>query len=135
MTTRVIHVSEMSQHPDAIYIGRAMPRKGLKANAWSNPYRIGARATHWIQADPITRDGAILAYTIDILYEGKQHLLARLPELRDRPLACWCRHDGVPMTHGTNGPDNRCHADWLVHMINVHTDEELIEMAQENDPT
>lgn len=131
--TRVIHVHDMPNHPDAVYIGRAMPGKGLKASKWANRYKIGAPAAHWGQKDPITREGALFGYSTDIWHGPNRHMLADLPELRDKPLACWCRHDSVPMTNGSTlpGPDNRCHGDLLVHWLDTFTDEELREMAQE----
>jgi len=36
--TRVVHIND--GHPDAIYIGRAVPRRGLKASPWANPFTI-----------------------------------------------------------------------------------------------
>lgn len=134
--TRVVHVND--NIPGAVYIGRAMPRRGLKASPFANPYKIGAPASHWIQADPITREGAIAAYATEVwLPDGTlRHLIARLPELRGKPLACWCRHDGVPMTNGTTlpGPDNRCHGDLLVHWLDLYSDDELRERAEAMQP-
>ncbi len=40
MNARVIHVSEMADHPGAVYIGRAVPRKGFKASKWGNPFSV-----------------------------------------------------------------------------------------------
>ena len=116
--TRVVHVKD--NVPGAVYIGRAMPRQGLKASPFANPYKIGAPASHWAQKDPITREGALFAYSTDIWSGPKRHLLGQLPELRGKPLACWCRHDGEPMTDGT-----RCHGDLLVHWLETLTDDEL----------
>lgn len=129
--TRVVHVSDKIE--GAVYIGRAMPRQGLKASPFANPWKIGAKASHWGQNDPITREGALFAYSTEFWDpEGSlHHLLRKLPELRGKPLACWCRHDGVPMTNGSTlpGPDNRCHGDLLVDWLESFTDEELIAMA------
>lgn len=128
--TRVVHVKD--NVPGAVYIGRAMPRQRLKASPFANPYKIGAKASHRLQKDPITREGALLAYSTDIWDGTKTHLLAELPALRGKPLACWCRHDGVPMTNGSTlpGPDNRCHGDLLVHWLERFTDDELIALSQ-----
>lgn len=132
MSTRVIHINDVRDHPeryaDAVYIGRAAPRRGLRRSIWANPYRIGDRISygHAGKGEPImTREGLLFSYTNDILEGGNHHLLGVLPELRGRPLACWCRHDGVPMTNGINGPDNRCHGDQLVHWLATFTDDEL----------
>ena len=78
--TRVVHVND--NVPGAVYIGRENGRKRLKRSRWHNPYVIGKPASHWIQADPITREGAIAAYALDMLDGPKQYLLAELPELR-----------------------------------------------------
>jgi len=98
---RIIHVSEMARYPDALYIGRASPRAGLPASPWANPYRIGPDGT---------RDQVIAAYERHI--RQSPALLARLPELRGRPLACWCRRSDEPRT-----PQNACHGDVLVALL------------------
>lgn len=128
--TRVVHVNDRVE--GAIYIGRENGRKRLKRSKWNNPYQIGKPAAHWIQTGTITRDGALTAYALDLLPPDgpKRHLLADLPELRGKALSCWCRRDGVPMTNGSNGPDNRCHGDHLVHLLDTYTDDELREMAK-----
>lgn len=104
--TRVIHVDDMPTNPDAVYIGRAVPRRGLKKHRLANPYRIGPdgdrgevvglyrrRLQHWLRVSPITTT-------------------AMLREIAGKPLACWCRHDGEERT-----PDNACHGDVLVDLI------------------
>lgn len=135
MKAHVIHVNDMPNYPDAIYIGRAMPRRKLKASPFANPYKIGAPAAHWGQQDPITREGALFGYVTD-LWEHKRHLLAELPALRGKPLACWCRHAGVSMTNGSTlpGPDNRCHGDLLVGYLDQWTDDELRRLATGEEP-
>ena len=127
MSTRVVHVKDNVE--GAVYIGRAMPRQGLKASKWANPYKIGGKAVHSFQRDPITREGSLLGYMRDL--EGpKRYLWSELPELRGKPLACWCRHDGEELGNGVDGSaDNRCHGDLLVNLLNFYTDEELQAMA------
>jgi len=80
---------------DAVYVGRAMPRRGLAGSAFANPYRVGqdgSRAEviekyrHWIT--------------------GKPFLLASLRELRGRRLACWCSPEP-------------CHADVLIELVDA----------------
>lgn len=41
MATKVIHVNDMPNYPDAVYIGRAAPGKGLRQSYFANPYKIG----------------------------------------------------------------------------------------------
>ncbi len=75
-TTSVVHCQ---REPYNVYIGRAVPRLGLPASPWANPYRIG-------------RDGdraeVIAKYRAWILTQPE--LMARLPELRGKRLGCWC---------------------------------------------
>jgi len=113
--TRVIHVRDMKDHPNAVYIGRAMPRQGLKASPFANPYRIDKSRS---------REAALEAYA-RYLAEERQDLVARLPELRGKPLACWCRRAGEPIAFRDEGPDNRCHGDILVNIVSAYTDEQL----------
>jgi hypothetical protein len=47
-------------------------------------------------------------------------VLAALPALRGKPLACWCRHEGEVRT-----PANACHGDVLVELWETYTDAEL----------
>ena len=129
MTGRVVHVADKVE--GAVYIGRAMPRQRLKASPFANPHKIGSPSV--LGGVILGREGALFNYVEDLMHGSKRHLLAELPELRDKPLACWCRHDGVPMTTGVNddGPDNRCHGDLLVRYLDTWTDDELREMAKE----
>lgn len=126
---RVVHVND--QIPGAVYIGRQHGWKRLRRSFWANPYKIGAPSPHPLIADPIGREGSLFGYSI--LLWGSPEMLRRLPELRGKPLACWCRHDHVPLRNGVTdeGPDNRCHGDVLVHALRTYTDEELLEKADE----
>lgn len=128
MTTlpRVCHIDDGIE--GAVYVGRANPRKGLKASKWGNPFRIGdplqvpqgAR----VVVIKMKRHEAVRAYR-DNLFRNRD-LLAQLPRLRNAPaLACWCRHDGEERT-----PENECHADVLVELLQKYTDEELREMSR-----
>lgn len=129
--TRVVHINDNIE--GAVYIGRANGRKGLKASKWANPHKISD-----VRHGPneiIGRERALLQYTDDLFWGPKRYLLAELPELRGRALACWCRHDGVPMTNGVTdeGPDNRCHGDLLVSYLDQWIDEELRAKAWDDD--
>jgi hypothetical protein len=113
--TRVIHVSEMDRFPDAVYIGRAMPRQRLRGSKWANPYKIGSTDYANERGDdyhaPLSRMDVIDRYRRRIL--GKPELLNALPELRGKPLACWCRRDGE-----AKSPHNLCHGDVLIELLN-----------------
>jgi hypothetical protein len=80
----------------AEYIGRAMPRYGLQASKWANPFMID-------------RDGA--RDEVVVLYERwlrdeRPDLMAALPELRGRDLVCWCA-------------PKPCHGDVLLRLANA----------------
>lgn len=91
-TTRVVHVKD--NVPGAVYIGRATPRQGLKASIWCNKYKIGSDGS---------REEVIAKYRADLLNDPE--LLAQLPTLRGRPLACWCAPE-------------RCHGEILIELLN-----------------
>jgi hypothetical protein len=116
VTTKVIHVRDMASYLDAVYIGRAMPRRRLKASPFQNPFRV----------DTLGRQGAIQAFRNCLM--DSPGLLSELPDLRDRALACWCRRDGEERT-----PDNECHGDVLIDLLSTYTDDELRAMAQESE--
>jgi len=54
-----------------VYIGRAVPRSGLKASVWGNPFVIGKDGT---------REEVIVKYRAWLL--ANPELLAKLPELK-----------------------------------------------------
>lgn len=80
---------------DAVYVGRASPRRGLAASIFANPYRVDVDGT---RADVIEK------YRQHVL--GRQELLNRLHELRGRRLACWCSPEP-------------CHASVLAELVDA----------------
>lgn len=90
-TTTVIHVHDMRDGD--IYIGRAVSRRRLKASPFANPFKLGKDGD---------RPEIMDKYREYIL--TRPDLLARLPELRGRRLACWCAPEA-------------CHGDILVELI------------------
>ena len=66
-------------NPQHVYIGRAVPRRGLAASKWANPYRVRREAE---------RRSAIAAY--ERYLDGAPALRAQVGELRDKTLYCWC---------------------------------------------
>jgi hypothetical protein len=72
---------------DTVYVGR--PTK------WGNPFRPGP---------DMTRAEMVAAYRRYL--RANAELMAALPELRGRNLACWCRLD------------EPCHADVLLELAN-----------------
>lgn len=65
--------------PGAIYIGRAMPGKGLVASPWANPHRI---------AHDDDRPAALADYLGTL--RGSPALLTALPTLAGQDIVCWC---------------------------------------------
>jgi hypothetical protein len=102
MRARVVHVSD--NIPGAVYIGRAMPRRRLKASPFANPYKVAE----------LGRDRALLHYEWDLRERlvRDETVVRQLLELKDKPLACWCRHDGQLPT-----PSTECHGDVLIRLI------------------
>lgn len=117
---RIVHVND--NVPGAVYIGRANGRKGLKKSRWANSHRIG---------DDGDRAQCIESYSYDLMFgltadeTLNQRTVDALSELRSAPaLACWCRHDGEERT-----PENACHGDVLIELLEQYTDEQLRAMA------
>ena len=103
-TPRVVNVRHQQQ-ADAIYVGRAVPSRGLADSPFGNPYKLGRDAT------PADRADVIQKYRSWLL--GQRELLRRLHELRGRTLACWCAPEP-------------CHANVLVELVDA--DEVLDEL-------
>jgi hypothetical protein len=94
MSGRVVNLRH-EELGDAVYVGRAMPRRGLAESDFANPHRIGQDGD---------RGEVIQKYRSWLL--GRQELLLRLPELRGRRLACWCSPEP-------------CHADVLADLVDA----------------
>ena len=90
-------VSNLKSEPigDAVYVGRANPRRGLAESAFANPYKIGQDGN---------RAEVIEKYRSWLL--GRQELVLKLHELRGRRLACWCKPEP-------------CHGDVLVELVDA----------------
>lgn len=101
--TRVVHVKD--QIPGAVYIGRAMPQRGLQAGKWGNPYKVGRDGT---RAEVIDKYRSLIH---PVSPDGWLNMNA-YQELVGKPLACWCRKDDEERT-----PGNACHGDVLIEMI------------------
>lgn len=116
-TTRVVHVRD--NVPGAVYVGRSMPRQGLKGSPFGNPFR--------------PKNGDAIELFITYIGDPKRGrpLLAQLPELRGKALACWCVHHGdpAPLPYDFDPDDYRCHAEVLKWLLDNKTDAELREMA------
>ena len=91
MSGRVVHVKH---EPYDVYIGRAVPRAGLRASKWANPFVIGRDGD---------RGDVIRQYREYV--QSRPDLMAALPELRGKVLGCWC----APQS---------CHGDILAALAN-----------------
>jgi hypothetical protein len=94
MSGRVVNLAK-EPLSDAVYVGRASPRRGLAESLFANPYRVDVDGT---------REQVIQKYLKHVL--SRQELLLRLPELRGRRLACWCK----PLP---------CHGDVLAELVDA----------------
>lgn len=83
-----------------LYIGRDMHRGGwaLHKSPWYCPYRV---TTAKSKGDG-TRDEVMRKFRAYML--RNKELLARLPELRGKTLACWCK-------------PKKCHGDILLELL------------------
>jgi hypothetical protein len=114
MSARVVHINDRIE--GAVYIGRRNYRSRLPEHPLHNPYAI----TKWQgRAEVIAKFKWYL--------EMNRGLCRHLPELRGKPLACWCRHDGEEKTDA-----NECHGDVLIEFLDRFTDDELRAMAEES---
>lgn len=91
MSTSVVHCTKSNYD---VYIGRGKcPKTGL-CSIWGNPFRIGQDGS---------REDVLRKYEAWI--KTQPHLLAQLPELKDKILGCWCS-------------PNKCHGDILIKLLN-----------------
>ena len=117
--THVVHIRDGVE--DAIYVGPAMGHAHLEASPFANPHSV---------EDYGARSLAMMAYTEDLCFGRLHHLLAHLPALRGKPLACSCRHEGEEPTDA-----NACHADVLIRLLETYSDDELLAMAMQSERT
>lgn len=98
--TTVIHVREYDPSRGDVYIGRAVPRRGLAGSIFGNPFRIGRDGT---------RQEVIERYRAHVLTIIGLHAFLR--EIRGKRLACWC----APET---------CHGDVLAELADAGAGQE-----------
>jgi hypothetical protein len=87
----------------AVYIGHRLTRGGWKLpeSKWANPFKIGRDGT---------REEVIAKY--EAWLRAKPELIAALPELRGKDLACWC----APLA---------CHGDVILRLVEAEAHGEL----------
>jgi hypothetical protein len=93
---KVIHIKDISKYDNVVYIGRNF--KNFKDNGWGNPFPI---------TNYRNREQSVEEYRKYIV--NNKELLERLPELKDKTLACWCY-------------PNACHGDVLVELVNMYVE-------------
>lgn len=90
--TRVVH----HLHNDFdVYIGRAVPERGIAASKWGNPFVMRNESD-------AERHQAIAAYRRWII--DQPELMDALEELRGKRLGCWCA-------------PKPCHGDVLIELL------------------
>jgi hypothetical protein len=102
--------------PDgAVYVGRP----GAFGNYWSSLGHSNEEAVRlyrlWLSGVSTRRAlaslyGSLPIEAVEALHEMRAVVLARLPELRGKDLACWCR------------PGQPCHADVLLELANARSE-------------
>ena len=107
--TTVVHVN----NPDGydVYIGRAVPRRGLKASPWANPFRLGDY--HPRHNRVMTTNAELVdAYAYWVMSSQSDSrakwIRVHAHELRGSRLGCWCKDKAHP--------DRPCHGDFLVEL-------------------
>lgn len=78
--TLIVHVNKypfVQFTPNCVYLGRDYG--GFHDEGWGNPFHIGKDGN---------RKEVLLKYRTWIIHQPQ--LLARLPELKDKVLGCWC---------------------------------------------
>lgn len=98
--TRVVNIKH---EPCEVYIGRAVPRRGLKASPFANPFRIGPDGN---RAQVIAKYRAWLGSQPDLMDRAKE-------ELTGRVIGCWCKEPGKEVA---------CHGDVLASLCDFQTD-------------
>lgn len=115
--TRVIHITDRIE--GAVYIGRRNNRYGLAESPLANGFSLPRNATATQRAFVIDQYRGWLATG-----GGGKAAFEALVLARGKPLACWCRHDGEDRT-----PENACHGDVLIELLERYTDDELRAMG------
>lgn len=85
----LITVANVRTTKDGVYIGRAMPRQGLKASPLGNPYRLDEGEDRSVPIEQYRR--RLLAFLQHDTAERRE--IERLTELAragDLVLLCWC---------------------------------------------
>jgi hypothetical protein len=92
--TQVVHVRKfpfVQFAPNCVYIGRDYLE--FKDEGWGNPFHVGPDGN---------RKVVLEKYRVWI--KNQPHLIARLSELKDKILGCWCREKngfrGKVVCHG-----------------------------------
>jgi hypothetical protein len=116
--TQIIHVNEMLNFPNSVYVGRGMSRQGLKSSIFCNPYKIGVDGDRATVIDRYTK------HLSDLISMGNNAIIDELIALRGHQLACWCRYSYEEKSEG-----NRCHADVLAWHLDTYTDEQIRELG------
>lgn len=82
MPTRVVNI----KHEDYdVYIGRAVPRRGLKKSPYANPFKIGKDGT---REEVIEKYREWLLNQPELIERAKRELKGKVLGCWDKPLPC-----------------------------------------------
>ena len=99
--------------PDVLYVARKFkkaPYYDFEESDWHNPFKVSEYGRE--KAVELYRDYILKS----ALFSGPENLWSRLPELRGKVLACWCK------------PDELCHADVLIELLELFDREQASEL-------
>lgn len=97
MTTTVVSLKHTPVYD--VYIGRSMPKRGLLASPWGNPYR------------PINdAERAVVLAKYRSYLARRENLVMATAALRGKRLACWCKEPDR---------DVACHGDILAELAEM----------------
>lgn len=121
MKTTVVHVRDVDlADPGVVYIGRAVPRRGIKASKWGNPFRVTTFESMRSVLNDYLDHILELLESDALMVTGDGPVVLSLDELRGKRLACWCK----------GKPDPRCHGDILAALADGATVGQVREMIE-----
>ena len=109
-TTTVVHMRDVRPGEEGVaYVGRAVPRRGIKASLFGNPFKVGREAATNADAKAMYADWLAGRAHQDTYPEIRAWILENVRTLRGKRLACWC----FPQA---------CHADVLAELADAGAD-------------
>ncbi len=123
---KVVHV--LSGQDYDVYVGRAMPRHGLRRSVFANPHKVkehGLNRALWLYEDQINWWLRCYRGEVDDSYACTSRIrefMRELEALRGKTLACWCPSKN---RHLTIDDDTICHGQILLRLAEELAEEGL----------